>query len=141
MSSISALATEICDIARTRQGTVPPRRHLLVLGGVEVVEEALADTLEVRRARLREQLLAAVGQNREAAAAVRVAGVALEQGVAISSASSAFTSALCTRSRPRHAPSSAGASSRSGTSAAAVRLVSGDVVPVLMSGSQPIRHP
>src|SRR5215211_8147821 len=83
MSSISALATEICDIARTRQGTVPPRRHLLVLGGVEVVEEALADTLEVRRARLREQLLAAVGQNREAAAAVRVAGVALEQAVAL----------------------------------------------------------
>src|SRR6185436_16741680 len=52
-------------------------------GGLEAVEEALAHAFQVRRAGLRQQLLTAVGQDREAAAAVRVAGVALEQAVAL----------------------------------------------------------
>src|SRR5918994_7464610 len=83
MSSISVCVTEICDVARAREDPVPPRRHPLVLSRLEVVEEALAHTLEMRGARLREQLLAAVGQDREAPAAVGVAGVALQQAVAL----------------------------------------------------------
>ena len=132
--------------------------------------------------RLGEDLLAALGQDGEAAAAVGVAGVAHEQPVALQAVDEAgharaaqqhavgqlghpaapargglqvdqhlvggqrqpvrrrpaprrapSRAALWTRRRPRQAPSSAGASSRSGTSADGARRVPGVVVPVLIA--------
>src|SRR5215204_3348690 len=83
LSSISVSATEIRHVGGPRHGTVPPGRHLLELAGLEVAQEPLPDAFQVRRARLLEDLLAAIGQHGEAAAAVGVAGVAHEQAVAL----------------------------------------------------------
>ena len=66
-----------------RPDALPEPGQLLELVVREVAQEALADAVEVGRARAREQRLAGVGQHREAAAAVGRAGVADDQALAL----------------------------------------------------------
>ena len=89
----------------------------LLLG--EVAQEALAHAAQVRRAGARQQLRALVREHGEAAAAVRVAGVAHEQPVALQPVDEAgdARSATAARCRPARPSAAAGRAPSAGRSA------------------------